>query len=160
MPPNVNPEDGAIVATTRQPIRSPVDAVFDVVADPRTYPRWLVGARDIRAVDAGWPAPGAQFHHRVGVAGPFTVADSTQCRRVERPTLLELEVRVRPFGRGRVVFMFADLGDGVTEVVVDEVPIGSLRPFTPLLELPTALRNRRSLRRLTALLERGVARPR
>ncbi|MBA2497679.1 MAG: SRPBCC family protein [Acidimicrobiia bacterium] len=148
------------MATTRQPIRSPLDAVFDVVANPRTYPRWLVGARDIGAVDAGWPAAGTQFHHRVGVAGPFTVADTTQCCRVERPTLLELEVRVRPFGRGRVVFTFADLGDGITEVVVDEVPIGSLRPFAPLLELPTALRNRRSLQRLAALIECEAVPPR
>lgn len=148
------------MAITRQRIQASVGAVFDVVADPHTYPRWLVGARDIRAVDAGWPAPGTQFHHRVGFAGPFTVADSTQCRRAERPTLLELEVRVRPFGRGRVVFTFVDLGDSVTEVVVDEVPIGSLRPFAPLLELPTALRNRRSLRRLAELVEREVVRPR
>ncbi len=148
------------MATTCQSIRAPLDIVFDVLAEPRTYPEWLVGARDIRAVDADWPAPGAQFHHRVGVAGPLTVADSTQCCRVDRPTLLELEVRVRPFGRGRVVFTLADLGDGVTEVVVDEVPIGSLRPLMALLELPTTLRNRRSLQRLADLVERQVARPR
>lgn len=161
MYPLMSPDDDwSTVAITRQHIRAPLDVVFDVVADPHTYPQWLVGARDIRAVDPGWPAPGTQFHHRVGVAGPLTVADTTQSRRVERPTLLELEVRARPFGRGRVVFTLAQRADGVTEIVVDEVPIGSLRPLTPLFELPTALRNRRSLRRLAALIEREVVRAR
>lgn len=148
------------MATNRQHIRAPIDVVFDVVVEPRTYPEWLVGARDIRAVDAGWPTPGTQFHHRVGVAGPLTVADTTLSLRVERPRLLELEVRVRPFGRGRVVFTLTPLADDRTEVVIDETPIGSLRTFTPLFEFPTALRNGRSLQRLAGLVERGVFRPR
>ncbi len=37
------------MAATRQRIQAPIDVVFDVLVEPRTYPEWLVGARDIRA---------------------------------------------------------------------------------------------------------------
>ena len=32
--------------------------VWEALLEPETYPHWLVGAQDIRAVDAAWPARG------------------------------------------------------------------------------------------------------
>ena len=47
-------------------VDSPPSRVFAVLADPTTYPDWLVGAQAIRDVDPAWPAPGAKFSHRIG----------------------------------------------------------------------------------------------
>ena len=130
----------------------PIDTVFDVISDPTTYPDWLVGAREIRKVDDAWPAPGSCFHHRVGLVGPLTVADSTKVLDIDPPRVLSLEVRVRPLGRARAEFRLADAGSGRTRITLDETPIGALAPLKPLLDPPTTARNRASLNALVALL--------
>jgi uncharacterized protein YndB with AHSA1/START domain len=143
-------------------VRLPIDEVFDAVSDPTTYPHWLVGAREIRSVEAAWPAPGTCFHHRVGLAGPLTVADSTEVVEVEAPRRLVLDARARPFGRARVRFDLAEEpdagGDVITRVSIHEVPAGALAPLTPLLDPPTAARNRVSLNALVAYLNQPDAR--
>lgn len=134
----------------------PVDraAVFAALVDPYTYPRWLVGAKAIRSVDDDWPTPGSAFHHRVGLGGPLEVADLSKVLEVDPPALLSLEVRIRPFGRGRARFTLADApgAEPATVVELDEVPIGLLAPTRPLLDPLTVQRNRRSLERLEAFL--------
>lgn len=137
-------------------IAKPRAEVFGALTTPETYPHWLVGARDIRAVDDGWPAVGTRFHHRVGLVGPLKVADSTKVLEVEEDRLLSLEVRARPFGRGRATFRLSD-GDeaGSTVVELDEVPIGLLAPTAPLVAPLTLARNKRSLQQLEDLLLSG-----
>jgi uncharacterized protein YndB with AHSA1/START domain len=76
--------------------------VFDVLVDPAAFVVWVVGAKEIRDVDDGWPAPGTRIHHTIG-AGPFTVQDTTAIRRIDPPRHLELGVRFRPAGEGTVV---------------------------------------------------------
>ena len=132
--------------------------VFDALTDPETYPHWLVGARDIRAVDADWPAVGSAFHHRVGLVGPLKVADLSKVLAIDEPCRLELEVRARPLGRGRVTFALTDRGspdEPSTLVGFDEVPIGAISPLKPLLDPLTAHRNRRSLAQLEDFLLHG-----
>lgn len=102
-------------------IEAPPQRVFDVLVDPRTYPEWLVGAQHIRAVDDAWPAPGAQFHHRIGV-GPLTVPGSTSVRRSDAPHELVLAAGMGPFGEASVRFVLEQVGDG-TEVTVEEEPV-------------------------------------
>jgi uncharacterized protein YndB with AHSA1/START domain len=144
------------VATVLRTISRPVDAVYAALVTPQTYPHWLVGCRDIRAVDEDWPAPGSAFHHRVGLAGPVTVADDTRALAVEEDTLLSLEVRARPFGRGRATFtLAAGAGPETTVVALDEVPIGLLAPTKPLADPLIRRRNARSLGNLAGYLERG-----
>jgi len=46
----------------------PVAVVFDALADPRTYPQWLLGAKEIRSIDPTWPAPSSSFRHQIGRA--------------------------------------------------------------------------------------------
>lgn len=131
--------------------------VFDIIADPNTYPHWLVGCREIRSVDDGWPAKGAKFDHRVGLVGPLTIPDSTEVLDVEPPSLLVLEARARPFGRARVEFRLDEVhgagGDrAATRISLDEVPLGLMAPFHPALEPLIRSRNTSSLNALVAYL--------
>lgn len=142
------------MATVNRTIGVPIERVFAALLEPRTYPDWLVGCQDIRKVEDAWPAVGGRFHHRVGLAGPFTVADHTEVLEVEEPFLLSLEVRARPLGRGRATFRLAPgPTTDTTEVTLDEVPIGALAPTEPLAAPLIAARNRRSLARLAELVE-------
>lgn len=146
------------MAVVRRVIARPRAEVFAALVTAPTYPHWLVGCREIRAVDAGWPAVDTAFHHRVGLLGPVTVADNTKVLAVEDGTLLSLEVRARPLGRGRATFSLADGPDGgapSTVVTLDEVPIGLLAPTRPLVDPLTAHRNRASLANLDRYLQQG-----
>lgn len=140
---------------TRWALR-PIDEVFDAISDPETYPMWLVGCRAIRSIDHHWPAPGAHFHHRVGIVGPLSVNDSTEALEVERPAHLALEVRFRPAGRGRVDFWLSDdpVPDGSTRtrIDMDEAPIGLLAPTAPMVSPLIESRNRTSLNSFVAYL--------
>ena len=148
------------MAIVRRTIDLPVAEVFDALVTPQTYPHWLVGAQEIRAVDDDWPQPGSAFHHRVGIAGPLTVADLSKVIEVDAPRLLSLEVRARPLGRGRATFRLRRVdgpGAEATEIELDEVPLGLLAPATPLLDPLTERRNRRSLDQLADFLLTGHA---
>jgi uncharacterized protein YndB with AHSA1/START domain len=140
------------MTTVTRTFDRPIIEVFDALADPWTYPEWLVGAKEMRSVEPEWPAPGASFHHRVGLGGPLVLDDrSTSCR-VEAPGLLELEVRARPFGRARVTFRLTRLAPTSTEVEFSEVPIGAARVMAPVAAPLAVVRNRRSLDQLDRFL--------
>ena len=144
------------MTTVRRRFDAHPDDVFAALADPETYPRWLIGAKRIRHVDDAWPAPGARFEHEVGVAGPLTVEDESVSRDVGPGRRLQLEVRFRPIGRAMVRFdvRAADRG---AEVVLDEEPIGWLALLSWLVGPLVALRNRASLARLAAQLRPASA---
>lgn len=135
---------------TRHVLR-PIDEVYATLTDPWSFPQWLVGCREIRAVDAGWPRAGTRFHHCVGLVGPLTVNDDTESLEADRPGHVAYEVRFRPFGRGRVDFWLAGAGSATT-IHMDEAPIGLLAPTAPLAAPLIAGRNRTSLNALVALL--------
>ena len=143
------------MALSQQLIDHAPATVFRALITPETYPFWLVGCRDIRAVDEGWPSPGTAFHHRVGLFGPVTVADNTVVVEVVEPERLVLEARARPFGRARVTFRLEPEGQAGTHLVVEEVLMGRLTPLRPVLDLPTRLRNDRSLANLADYLGAG-----
>jgi hypothetical protein len=132
-------------------------AMFDVLVDPTTYPHWLIGAEEVRDVDAAWPAPGSRFHHRVGV-GPLALADHTEVLAIEDGSMLQLRVRARPLIAAVVTFHV--IGDGDRCVVtMEEEParrvIGNL--VRPVLDPTIHVRNHRSLRRLDALVRQASA---
>ena len=146
------------MAVVRREIQAPVHTVYVAIADPYTYPHWLVGCRDMRRVDDDWPEPGSRFHHRVGLAGPITVADSSEVLAQSDDALLTLEVRARPFGRGRVTFTLTAGADATSTVVeLDEVPIGLMGPTKPIADPLIKRRNVRSLHNLADYLEKGEA---
>jgi uncharacterized protein YndB with AHSA1/START domain len=141
------------MSTTHIVIRAPADAVFDVLMDPYAYPRWVVGAHTIRAVDPDWPKDGTSFHHTVGV-WPFRIRDSTTLVHAERPRLVMLRARAWPLGEADVRIEL-EQRDGLTRVTMYEEPVHG--PGRAIWREPTqwitTLRNRWSLARLKNLVE-------
>jgi uncharacterized protein YndB with AHSA1/START domain len=134
-------------------IDAPPDAVFDVLSDPRSYARWVVGSRAIRAADAEWPATGTVFDHAQGI-GPVYLKDSTFVLESRRPTLLRLRVQARPVSVAHVTLRLSPNGAG-THVEMEEGPadLFSWLTMNPLTAPLMRLRNAESLRRLKRLAE-------
>lgn len=124
------------------------EAVWDILADPTTYPDWLAGAQRIRHVDSQFPKAGTKFDHEVGPAEEVTVADDTRSLGAHRPDRLDLEVHAGPM-QGVVEFHLQAASAG-TEVCMREMPIGAARAAMPVLRLLLYLRNKGSLERLRA----------
>jgi hypothetical protein len=144
------------VATSSIDIDVHADEVWAVIAEPTTYPRWLVGTQRILAIDPGFPARGTAFRHEVGV-GPFRLRDvSTALECHPRNRRLVLEVRARPvIGSARVEMSVVTAGVGRARVTIKEHPrriLGSVL-LAPLAERMIKARNARSLANLRALLE-------
>ena len=132
---------------------APPEAVFAVLADPYTYDTWVVGCKEIRGVERGWPESGSTFHHSVGM-GPITVKDSTSVTESAPPDRLVLRARARPTGVARVEFDLA-ARDGGTEVTITEVPVEGPPALlhNPVQDWLIDRRNRETLRRLKRLAE-------
>jgi uncharacterized protein YndB with AHSA1/START domain len=135
--------------------RAEPDAVFDVLDDACAYPRWVVGARRVRAVDPSWPAVGSRFHHALG-SSAGELHDSSLVLEHDRPRRLVLEVRFRPAGVARVEIDVVPEVDGAT-IAIRETPISG-----PLAKLPRPVvsallkfRNALSLHRLRREAERS-----
>ena len=101
------------------------EEVYGLLADPESYPAWLVGAERIQ-VCAALPAPDPPHH-------------------------LDLEVRAGPFHG--VVDVAIDPGPaGTSRVCFRECATGPFAVFTPLFRPILYARNGYSLRRLADLL--------
>ena len=139
-------------------IAAPRESVFDLLAEPRTYPDWLVGAQRIRGVDAEFPAQGAEFDHSVGPTSATTVDDSTEVLALDRPHRLTLLARAG-FLHAEVDMLLEQVPDGCA-VRFRERPTGWAMALTPLLRPILAARNVESLRRLASLVEADAPSPR
>jgi uncharacterized protein YndB with AHSA1/START domain len=142
------------MAATTYHIDHPPEAVFAVLSDPWRFADWVVGAKEIRAVDATWPAIGSRFHHRFGV-GPFSIDDSTVLEELDPPKRLVLRARARPTGVARVELQLVPTTSGGTEVHMEEHPVAGFakRVDNPVLSALVVARNRRSLNRLAGLVD-------
>lgn len=134
----------------RRTFDQPADVVFGALSDPYTYPRWLVGAQRMRAVDSDFPREGSSFHHSVGPIAETTVDDQSRVLAVDAPWRLELRVVVGPVD-GVVEFLVGTAEDGCT-VRFRERPSGPAVVFTPFTRLALRVRNTESLRRLDRFL--------
>lgn len=130
------------------------DDVWGVLADAWTYPDWVVGCKQIRAVDSDWPAAGTSFHHTVG-AGPVKVSDRTTALVSDGARRLVLRARARPFGTARVELEIAPEGEAGSRVVMREWPEHRVLALldNPVLQLAIDRRNARSLELLRHLAE-------
>lgn len=139
------------MATNERFMPVPPAAVWDTLADPESYGFWVVGSKQVRDADAGWPAPGSRFHHTIGV-GPFTVEDHTKSLEAEPPWLLRVRAKSRPLGTARVTLEMTPQGEG-TLVRMTETPDGpsAVLALNPLVHLFTKARNAESLMRLEEL---------
>ena len=107
--------------SARTTVGAPLDEVWAVVSDPRTYPQWLVGARQIRAVDDRWPEPGTSFHHTIGWA-PLRLRDRTDVVSVDAPHELVLRPHLSVLGTATVTIGLQPDGEGGTVVEISEAP--------------------------------------
>jgi uncharacterized protein YndB with AHSA1/START domain len=135
----------------------PPAKVFEHLIDPWEYPKWLLGASDMRAVDDGWPAVGSDFHHTVGW-GPLKVNDRSEVLEIDAPRRLVLLVKATPLVQGKVTFTVEPDGDGSLLTLAEgpAVPAGNL--LRPVLDPVTHLRNKRSLQQLAELMRAGDGR--
>jgi len=150
------------MAHTEIVIDATPEQVFEVLADPYAYEDWVVGSDTIRGADAGFPAPGTRFYHRVGF-GPLKISDHTEVVDANPPYRLELKAKTRPLGTQHVVLLLEPKSATSTRVTMIEHagdPVTRL-VFNPLTHLLLHGRNVESLRRLKRLAEeRARARPR
>lgn len=140
----------------RRTIHASPDAVWEALADPTTYPEWLLGAQAIRSVDPGFPAPGTSFHHKVGATRAVTIDDSTTAVEADPPSTLVLKVHARPFFEGIVRYRLVPTRAG-TELVLAEEPAGRFRRLAPLLRPFVFGRNARSIDKLAHFVESRAA---
>jgi uncharacterized protein YndB with AHSA1/START domain len=139
----------------RTRIDAPREEVFNMLADPRTYPDWLVGAQRIRDVDDQFPQPGTKFEHSVGPNEATTVDDDTEVIETQGHRHLVMEVHVGPM-RGEVEFDLKKRGDA-TEVIMRERPTGPALLLTPLIRPLLALRNQKSMRQFAQMVQERAA---
>ena len=136
------------------------DAVYRTIADPRTYPDWLVGARAIRSVDDEWPEEGSAFRHVIGFP-PVLVPGSTTSYGIEPGRCLELRAGMGPLGAAMVRFQLTDTATGGTRIeVVEDFVAGpahwSARLAGPIVRALVWGRNAVSLDALADVLGRHV----
>jgi uncharacterized protein YndB with AHSA1/START domain len=139
------------VATSERFMLAAPESVWAALADPGGYGYWVVGSKTIRDADPSWPAPGARFHHTIGV-GPLTVADHTESLEAHAPELLRLRAKGRPLGTATVTLELSPR-DGGTLVRITENPDGVSRvmALNPFVHAATKARNAESLMRLEEL---------
>src|SRR5689334_17014459 len=89
------------MATTTRLINASADRVYAVLSDGWTYSDWVVGTAHIRQVDAGWPRPGTEIHHKAG-PWPVSIRDRTTVVASEPGRSLLMKVRLWPAGAGEV----------------------------------------------------------
>lgn len=139
------------MATNEIHVEAPLETVWDVLADPRLYTIWVVGASAVRDVEGRWPEPGSRFHH--SQAGGL-VRDTTVALEAEPPRRLLLEARTRPLLVAHVELLLEREGPG-THVTQHEWPIGGVLKLPPDV-VPDALihaRNAIGVQRLKRLAE-------
>jgi uncharacterized protein YndB with AHSA1/START domain len=91
-------------------VDAPVEAVFDALADARTYPTWWTPV--YQQVDAdGPPAVGAVSRQRFKGRLPYVLKMNSEIARLERPR--EFEIRVGGDLTGRGVWTLEQRGDRV-----------------------------------------------
>jgi len=95
------------------------EQIWAVLADPHSYDRWVVGAKDIREADGTWPEPGSKLQHTSGL-GPLNLKDNTKVLESEPPRRLVLEARGRPVGIARVEIRLEPQGSATLVTMVED----------------------------------------
>ena len=129
------------------------EAVFDVLSDPAAYAHWVVGAKEIRGADPGFPKAGTRFHHTVGV-GPLTLKDHSTVIELEHSRRLVLEANLKALGSALVTLTLHPERAGTRVVMTERPSRGSpLRLGHKLGNVLLRGRNFLSLERLKELVE-------
>lgn len=139
-------------------IQASPEEIFAVLAEPDTYPDWLVGAQHIREVDPAWPGVGSRFHHRIGF-GPVSLPGSTSVRSFDEPTQLELGAGMGLLGEATVHIVVEAVPEGTRVTIQEEPRRGVVRLLwnvaRPMVNLGLWGRNAISLSALAEAVERN-----
>jgi hypothetical protein len=108
------------MGTIEREIEARVPEVWGWLVAAERYPSWLIGAQEVQ-VPHDWPAPGAQFRHRIG-AGLLRIPGSTTSRSCQQPTRFVLTAGMGPLGEAEVTFDVSEFEPGRTMVRMTEVP--------------------------------------
>jgi uncharacterized protein YndB with AHSA1/START domain len=140
------------LATNRTHFDASPERIYALLMQPAIYPKWVVGARKIRAVDPDWPKPGSRFHHQV-LAGLVPINDNTKLVEAVPDRKVVLHARARPTGVAEVVITLTPR-DGGTDFEIREYPISGFakRIDNPVLDGLIYLRNVEALRRLRKVI--------
>jgi uncharacterized protein YndB with AHSA1/START domain len=133
-------------------VDTPPEAVWEVLADPRLYGSWVVGASTAQDIEGRWPEPGAVLHHsQMGV-----IHDTTTVLESEPGRRLLLEARARPVIVAHVEVRLEAEDDG-TRLILEEWATGGLAAAVPSAVADAALhaRNAIAVRRLRDLARIG-----
>ena len=141
------------MATTAITIDAPARAVYEALLDAWTYEVWVKGAKNIRAVEPGWPAPGSGFHHSSGI-GPLMTRDETRMLRHEPDRLVELNMQLWPAGEGVVRLELQPDGDTTRVTMHEEFTKGPVAALDNVVQqVALKLRNDWSLDKLKDVVE-------
>lgn len=144
------------MATIETHVDAPAERCFDVLSDPRSYAYWVVGSRQIRDADAGWPAAGSKLHHTVAVG----IQDHTEVEEVVPNRKLRLRAKVRPLGTAMVtVTMHPENGGTALRLEEGPADLASRLLFNPVADKLLHTRNEVSIERLRKLAEETVTIP-
>lgn len=135
------------------------EKVFEVLIDPYSFPKWVVGAKRIRGVDPDWPRPGSAFHHASGAGGDVTMKDKTELITMNPPVSLVLQAYLRPLGIVRIrIELDRGSSESSTLLTMGEAPAPGtrLRKIKKLLDPALYARNRKSLKCLHKLIRESV----
>jgi uncharacterized protein YndB with AHSA1/START domain len=141
------------VARNEIHIDAPVQAVWDVLAEPRFYANWVVGASSVHDVEGDWPAVGSTLHH----SQQLILRDTTQVTSADPPHRLVLEARARPLVIAEVDIRLEPDGGG-THLVMFEHARSGIAGALPDVALDPLIhvRNDVAVARLKRLAEIGV----
>lgn len=141
------------MAIRHQLIKHPPSALWSVLERPDLYGEWVVGTSGSRGADGQWPEVGSSIEYTVRV-GPKEFSGRTVVRRLERPSVLELEAHSGLLGSARIAFDIRPWGDE-TLVKLDEHPLrgasGSLHNAAA--DVLLQLRHRAMLGRLASVVD-------
>ena len=127
--------------------------MYDSLLDAWTYEVWVKGAKNIREVDPGWPAPGSTFHHSSGV-GPLMTRDQTRMIRSETDRLVELNMQLWPAGEGIVRLELDPQGEQTRVTMHEEFTKGPVAVLDNVVQqVALKVRNDWSLEKLKDIVE-------
>jgi uncharacterized protein YndB with AHSA1/START domain len=131
-------------------------AVWDVLADPYAYPRWVVGTDRTLEAEATWPSPGSKFKVHIALG----YSDYTHCVEAEPERRIKLNVAGGPMGAALVEITLKGTPDGGTDVTIVEDPTGIMKPlhYLPPAHWLIKVRNVESMRRFKRIVEARAAR--
>lgn len=136
------------MARNRIGIDAPIERVFEVLRDPFSYPRWVVGTRTVVAADSEWPGVGSRFSYETG-RSLLRYRGETRVVQADPPRRLLLKTSL-PVGAVDIDIELREQG-GRTIVELSETAPAS--PLRSSIDAALHVRNWQTLARLKALVE-------